>query len=137
MDDILLPGEKCTFRKNMRLNTMQTLSRLRASILQHYKSDSAKMFGLTLGMLIETRVMWIEIPFALIRPERFFFIHLKSSTRYPPTQTLFGSISFPEYVPHPSLEQLCKNPMCLLGYFSEKQLPEPDAIFYIKKERYL
>ena len=92
------------------------------------------MFGLTVGLLIENRFMWIGIPFVLIRPERLFYVHLKSSTRYPPTQTLFGSISFPEYVPHPSLEQLFRNTMCLIDYFYEKQLPEHDALFYIKKK---
>ena len=137
VDDISLPGERCAYRKNMLLNTMQKLSRLRSSILQHYKEESAKMLGLTPGLLIETRVMWIEIPFLLIRPERLFFLHLKSSTRYPPTQTLFGPISFPEYVPHPSLEQLCKNTMCLIDYFCDKQLPEPDALLYIKKKEHI
>ena len=49
MDDVILPGEKCTDRKNLRRSSMQILARLRASIPQHYKDGSAKMFVLTVG----------------------------------------------------------------------------------------
>lgn len=113
---------------------MQVIARLRASIPQHYKDVSAKMFGIAVGLLIQNRAMWVEIPFVLLRPENFFFVTLKGSTHYSATQTLVGSISFPEYVLHPSLKQLCKNTMCLIDYFTEQNLPEPDALFYIKKK---
>ena len=99
----------------MRLKTVQKLTRMGAIIIQEYRNGYSKMYAVIAGLVIRARVLRIEIPILLLRPENVP-PRLKHLARYPPMGYLFGDVDIREYVYYPSLGKLCGSASCLIDY---------------------
>ena len=113
---------------------MGSLDRLRRSLFGQYLSDEAKKKGVTVGLVSHGKVMWVEIPFTLSRPEKIFSVKLQPLTYFRNVQTQLGPVDIPEYTKYPSMNSLRTNVICLLDYFDQKNLPGPSAFIYLSKQ---
>ena len=106
---------------------------MRTSIIQHYKNERFEMYGVSFGLPIRDRIMWVEMPILLMRPVEFFFLTLKPATSRPTSETSAGDISFPEYVHYPLSGGLLGSSCCMIDYFTGVNMDGPYALFFSEK----
>ena len=76
--------------------------------------------------------MWIEVCLALMTPGRICFARLQCANYHNEVHTMLGPLSIPQYTKW-STPDFVKQGLCIIDYFTQRDLPEPDAFAYLNK----
>ena len=111
---------------------MSRLARFRKSFFAHYKFAESVARGVTVGLVLKGKIMWIEVCLALMTPERIFFTRLQCVKYHNEIHTMLGPLRFPQFSKWPTPD-FVKHGLCIIDYFAQRDLPEPEAFVYLNK----